>query len=295
MIVGRTTRKIAPLLRKKGAEELSFGEFLKPIFKTQEELDIFERVVNQPGYKKAGGGDVGKAEIALAMFFGDCCLPSDKGDIRLGKENIEVKGQGGTIGLRSGMKEWISHQYDSWSECCAALKMEDSSSWQIVKKKLQAMGRDGKSISLLTGKLNKLATKLDTDKIPEVLDFFKCNWTTQSTTETEWIWIEKFVILFSLWLSQYVKTDQIDRIWIFNTQKKKGDTQLAKLFTSKFVQISTSELRNPSNFEQVYNFGYNTLNNLKNKGVDVEYSTRESGSANDKGYAFKFQYKARLG
>ena len=207
MIVGRSTRKIAPLLRKKGAEELSFGEFLKPIFKTQEELDIFERVVNQPGYKKAGGGDVGKAEIALAMFFGDCRLPSDKGDIRLGRENIEVKGQGGTIGLRSGMKEWISYQYDSWSECCAASNMEDSSSWQIVKKKLQAMGKDGKGISSFTGKLNKLATKLDTVKIPEILDFFKCNWTTKSTTDTEWIWIEKFIILFSLWLNQYVKTD----------------------------------------------------------------------------------------
>ena len=67
------------------------------------------------------------------------------------------------------------------------------------------------------------------------------------------------------------------------------------MFTSKFVQISTSELKNPSNFEQVYNFGYNTLNNLKSKGVDVEYSTRESGAANDKGYSFKFQYKVRLG
>ena len=59
-------------------------------------LDIFRKIVNQGGYSK-NNSSVGKGEIALAMFFGDCSLPKTKGDIEMtsyGKPNnkIEVKG-----------------------------------------------------------------------------------------------------------------------------------------------------------------------------------------------------------
>lgn len=44
----------------------------------------------------------GKAELAMAMFFSDCKLPNDKGDIRLivdGKDgdSLEIKGNGAVI------------------------------------------------------------------------------------------------------------------------------------------------------------------------------------------------------
>lgn len=60
-------------------------------------MDIFRKIVNQGGYSK-NNSSVGKGEIALAMFFGDCSLPKTKGDIEMtsfdgeSSKKVEVKG-----------------------------------------------------------------------------------------------------------------------------------------------------------------------------------------------------------
>lgn len=84
---------------------ISMGAIFQRVFKDKDETfknkisDLFQKILNMNQYKKSGGA-VGKAEIAMAMFFRDCRLAKGKGDIEIAGVPVEVKGEGGAITMR---------------------------------------------------------------------------------------------------------------------------------------------------------------------------------------------------
>ena len=80
--------------------------------------DIFRKIVELDNYKKLDA-NIGKAEIAFAMFFGDCRLAEKKGDIEFtkGGTNVEVKGLTGGISDRTPLlKEIRDLKNLSWEQ-----------------------------------------------------------------------------------------------------------------------------------------------------------------------------------
>lgn len=84
---------------------MSMGAIFQKVFQKKNETfrnkisDLFQKILNMNQYKKSGGA-VGKAEIAMALFFKDCRLAQNKGDIEIAGRPIEVKGEGGAITMR---------------------------------------------------------------------------------------------------------------------------------------------------------------------------------------------------
>lgn len=84
---------------------LSMGAVFQKVFQKKSETfrnkisDLFQKILNMNQFKKSGGA-VGKAEIAMALFFKDCRLAQNKGDIEIAGRPIEVKGEGGAITMR---------------------------------------------------------------------------------------------------------------------------------------------------------------------------------------------------
>lgn len=84
---------------------LSMGTVFQKVFQKKSETfrnkisDLFQKILNMNQFKKSGGA-VGKAEIAMALFFKDCKLAKNKGDIEIAGRPIEVKGEGGAITMR---------------------------------------------------------------------------------------------------------------------------------------------------------------------------------------------------
>lgn len=105
-----TNRKNLPEFKSyfdslKPNKPLSMGAVFQKVFKDKDDSfrdkisDLFQKILNMNQYKKSGGA-VGKAEIAMALFFKDCRLAQNKGDIEIAGRPIEVKGEGGAITMR---------------------------------------------------------------------------------------------------------------------------------------------------------------------------------------------------
>ena len=103
-VLTRNSRKLAPLLAKNGTFLGCLKSQLKGDKDAESIFTYFRKVVGMNNYKKHGG-EVGKAEIALALFFGDCRLPDDNGDVVMemknGERKIEVKGSKAAITERT--------------------------------------------------------------------------------------------------------------------------------------------------------------------------------------------------
>ena len=119
MLETRKGRKLAPKLRTGITYDLGkiLSDSIKATNKNGGDLDInqtieiFRKIVNQGGYSK-NNAQVGKGEIALAMFFGDCSLPNKKGDISMNGKNVEVKGNSAGITERTTIQgEILNMQY----------------------------------------------------------------------------------------------------------------------------------------------------------------------------------------
>lgn len=91
-----------------GRSTVTFNNVIEEVFKRRgkgyrEKIsDIFLKIIgSMNGYKK-NGGTIGKGEIALALFFKDCQLARNKGDLEIigSDTNIEIKGEGGAITQR---------------------------------------------------------------------------------------------------------------------------------------------------------------------------------------------------
>lgn len=88
---------------------LTLMDILSPIKKDPELIEIFRKIVTQDKYTKNNAA-VGKVEIALAMFFKNCRLADDKGDILLNGVPVEIKGSQGIITERVERKNY-DHLY----------------------------------------------------------------------------------------------------------------------------------------------------------------------------------------
>ena len=114
MLLTRNKRKFADVLSSKNKR---IFDILKDAFakelgdkNVESAFNIFRKVVALGNYKK-NGTSVGKAEIALAMFFGDCRLSDTHGDILLDDAAVEVKGSGASFTNRTTLYKDIK---DMW-------------------------------------------------------------------------------------------------------------------------------------------------------------------------------------
>jgi hypothetical protein len=82
MILSRGSRKLSSLLKK----DITFGDILNHTMSKLGNKDdvgaMLRKIIRVDNYKK-NNTNVGKAEIALALLFDDCSLPSTHGDICL--------------------------------------------------------------------------------------------------------------------------------------------------------------------------------------------------------------------
>lgn len=88
MILTRNSRKFATIIQEMKRDDATLGDaihtaFSQTHFKDKEDqvMNIFREVVSRDNYKKNSTA-MGKAEIAMALFFGDCTIPDDHGDIQ---------------------------------------------------------------------------------------------------------------------------------------------------------------------------------------------------------------------
>lgn len=123
MITGRNNHNLSKLIYS-SKDNVSIGDIIQNKFKAtfgkdvQKAYDIFNKVIKVDNYSK-NGTNIGKAELALALFFGDCALPESQGDIVLtiGKHvgaAIEVKGTDAVFTNRTVLFKDINRL--SWSD-----------------------------------------------------------------------------------------------------------------------------------------------------------------------------------
>lgn len=130
ILLTRQKRRISSFLAKcetgEDAEQIIKGQLLETIKKAvgtkegqiqsggnkQDKVkavaDILLKVMKANWYEK-NGGKIGKGEIALAMFFGDCHLADQEGDLEIGtsgSNKVEVKGNEAVITQRIGWNDF---------------------------------------------------------------------------------------------------------------------------------------------------------------------------------------------
>ena len=88
---------------------------------------------NMTNFKK-NKADIGKGEVALVMFFGDCRFPEGNGDVEVtGDSNIkiELKVNNGVISDRFQSKELTS----GWSDLKSVKVPSNNEVWKIMNLK----------------------------------------------------------------------------------------------------------------------------------------------------------------
>ena len=90
ILLTRDNRKLGPSIEKIRTNGPSTVKFID-IFKSEDVnmadpdcLEIFRKIATADKYTK-NNSNVGKGEIALSMFFGDCRMADDHGDVELGE------------------------------------------------------------------------------------------------------------------------------------------------------------------------------------------------------------------
>jgi hypothetical protein len=122
MILGRKNRNFCKLFLGDDNNKTP-REILDRVFKREfrgrldEAYSIFRKIVRAGNYKK-NNAEVGKSEIALALFFGDCSLPPKKGDICLsvrGEDTaVEMKGANAVITNRTILYSELKGKSYEW-------------------------------------------------------------------------------------------------------------------------------------------------------------------------------------
>ena len=119
------------------------GYIFQKVFKNKDETfknkisDLFQKILNMNQYKKSGGA-VGKAEIAMAMFFNDCRLAKGKGDIEIAGTPVEVKGEGGAITMRLPKDSFPVEMFPGSYHVCKNIKQtppeefSDNEMWKTL-------------------------------------------------------------------------------------------------------------------------------------------------------------------
>lgn len=161
------------------------------------------------------------AEIALAMFFGDCKLP-DHGDIQMGEKLIEVKGAGGTVTPRIGQKDWLIQGTEK-----SSTRWRDTTGSQVKSKN---------EMMQLLKELN-VVEPLTLDNINGVLKQIDKNRgiAKKKGIDSNKIQSLKFAVVFGILFNSYVTKEGISCFWLFNTFKSQKTHNMEKLLTTPII------------------------------------------------------------
>ena len=187
MILGRKSRNLADKL----STQTTLGSILDSTIinsfkgKKEQAYELIRKIIRVDNYKK-NGSNVGKAEIALALLFDDCSLPSTHGDIclKIGKESqaIELKAMNAAISNRT--IRYPDLDMRRWSYI-KTIKAKQPKGFDI-KKIMKTINLKSPSI---TSDIGKAMTLIDKVKYP-------------SKEGDEWKLATKFKLLFgALYLS----------------------------------------------------------------------------------------------
>lgn len=229
-----------------------FGE------RTEEAWRLFRKIVRAGNYKK-NGAEVGKSEIALALFFGDCQLPRKKGDILLTVNNvgkaIEMKGTNAVITNRTILyKDLKGMSYADIASAKFSGELSDATIWKTLEldKIDVTSGSIGQELDGVLRKLDKIAPKgVDVRPI-------------------------KFKVLFGALLRSYFtgrtsKTGNtsggFDMMLIMDTNDEvKNDSSESPILNKPLIKVEM----NKSNTNW-YREGARILKDLKGQGINVTF------------------------
>ena len=236
----------------------AFAQFVEdqgetPRYTMDDIMEIFRKLVTANNYSKNNKA-VGKAEIALTMFFGDCNLPTDKGDILIGQNKnskgvkVEVKGNTGIITER----------------------VQLINNFRILKNHvwngLEASGP----------KAQELLNEVKGMKYEDVIAYLQ----TVKLKEKE-LDDALFPILFGALFNQYTSLEGINMFLIFNTDDNLGTSaDDSKMLSAKIGKISVPKGRD------WYKNGISVLNSLQSQNIRVQFGTAHD--SNQGGFKVKF-------
>jgi len=299
MLETRKGRKLAPKLRTGITYDLGkiLSDSIKATNKNGGDLDInqtieiFRKIVNQGGYSK-NNAQVGKGEIALAMFFGDCSLPNKKGDISMNGKNVEVKGNSAGITERTTIQgEILNMQY---SEALNLIKSAPKDELNTLLKKCKDVVGDeidgGESKNLrqkLAETINKWKYILFNENSEVVAKHKKKNnpieeeppeedgeivaEARKKNTTQEWTW--KHGLLFNLMfgLLSYTYFNTFDTMLILNTDDNlKSNNKESTLLNTKIIKLEKSKGGN------WYTNGLDILKSIQQANATVFYANRSN-------------------
>ena len=224
-----------------------------PKYTMDDIMEIFRKLVTANNYSKNNKA-VGKAEIALTMFFGDCNLPTDKGDILIGQNKnskgvkVEVKGNNGIITERvqliNNFKILKNHVWNG-------LEASGPKAQELLNN-VSGMDYEDVIAHLQTVKLKE--KDLDAALFP---------------------------ILFGALFNQYTSLERINMFLIFNTDDNLGvGTDASKMLNAKIGKISVPKGRD------WYKNGISILKSLQSQNIRVQFGTAHD--SNQGGFKVKF-------
>ena len=277
MILSRKDRNFSDYIGK----NMKLGTIIDRVFHDFGDgaREVFRKIVSAGNYQKNGSA-VGKAELALAMFFSDCKLPRKKGDIQIeagGKGKfIEVKGASAVITSRMTKSERFPKNGNTmeWSSCSPSLKSVPASVIKALKPQINAA-----TPPTGEGLFNCLATIDNEFKKLNKGD----NWGVKAADAL------KFAFLFGALFRTYssltlTKKNDLksgfNEMWIFNTNDDLGDSK-SNLLDATVIKVV------PNQNASWYDDGIRILNLLLQKKVDVTYANAHGETQ----YGFKAIFK----
>lgn len=252
-------------------------------------MEIFRKIVNQGGYSK-NNAQVGKGEIALAMFFNDCSLPEKKGDIVINKQTkVEIKGNDSGITERTTITDKLLNM--TYEDALALMRGHQSEIQDAMKRckkerdEFKNAARAQKQIkrSWLAKMINVFddiifeqgAEQEQKKEMPNAKPQRKgeeINEARNANSESsgkDWRHGLLFQILFGMLATVYFNT--FDFMLILNTDDNLNVANKdSVLFNSQMVKISM-----PKEGDWFEN-GKKVLNNLSKWGLTIRYENRSN-------------------
>lgn len=218
-------------------------------------IRCFDAITGMSNFKK-NGTDIGKGEVAVALFFKDCKLASDEGDIDMSGEKYEIKGDSGSITARLPTGKFPQGMFNGLNTKDVANFTDIPIPPKELKKWIPT--KMPKSIDDVDEILKNISGMDDTGKV--------IGWnnkdTTSSGNDSMWKRVLKFRVLFSWAFCNYPQ--QYNLIIGLNTSKNSRD-----LFTTPLLKIP-----GPSSYSgNWYDTGCKTLELLASKNISVGFHT----------------------
>lgn len=214
--------------------------------------EIFGRVMMANGYTK-NNAQIGKAELAFAMFFGDVRLPDDQGDLEIGDGSlkVELKGHDGVIANRSSLAAVLNGE-----KCQSASSLPSSESlWEAIGGMDQAS--EIPPSKGMDAWLRSLVDRLDAAGGPDLVQ-------------------RKFLLMFSALFRSYMRDNGYPMMLLLDMKSRSGSLANQRFMTNKMVQVEAH-----SGDPDWIADGRRVLEELTSRGVvvhcQVAHSTTEFG------------------